>query len=301
MKKIKTVAVAITACLAVGALATSCMFLPDKDEKLDFKSLKLLQAFDFDDDSLDTDYWNEQVWNPGVVNNEVQSYVKGNAKIVDDDTATDGKILRLTATSTNGSTWKSSRIDTATKFNFNTGYIEARLRMPVAYDKNGDIVENKGVWPAFWMMPENLIDEDGKDTKGGVYGTWPRSGELDIMEYSPSTSGEKTYSTIHHALSKTDGTDQYSSLGSIVFDDPYDWHTYGLYWTSGTLEAFYDGVSLGTVYANPGNENWAKWPYDQDFYIILNLAMGGNLGGAINKEMRKVEYDVDYIHVYKTK
>jgi beta-glucanase (GH16 family) len=91
------------------------------------------------------------------------------------------------------------------------------------------------------------------------------------------------------------------SLGGKFFDDPYEWHTYGLLWTSGTVEAYYDGKSLGTVYANPGSNNWAKWPYDQNYYIILNLAMGGTLGGAINSDMKRAEYDVDYVRVYKAK
>ncbi|MCR5217359.1 glycoside hydrolase family 16 protein [Treponema sp.] len=300
--KYKVLAATAAAILASSAVITSCCFLPDDDEKLDLSEYELYWCDEFDGSSLDTDTWNEQVWASGKVNNEVQSYAAGHATIVEDDEATDGSVLRLTATSSNGSTWVSSRIDTATNFNFKYGYVEARIKMPVAYDSSSgsNVIENKGVWPAFWMMPENVYDDEGESTDGGVYGVWPRSGELDIMEYSPSTSGEKTYSTIHHATSKTDATDSYSSLGDKTFDNPYEWHTYGLLWTSGTVEAYYDGQSLGTIYANTGN-NWAKWPYDQNFYIILNLAMGGTLGGSINSDMRRAEYDIDYVRVYKAK
>lgn len=295
----------VAAIITAGTLVTSCCFIPDdKDETIDLNDYELIWADEFDGTSLNAGNWTEQVWEKGRVNSELQSYAKGKAVIVDDDTSSDGKVLRLTATGS-GSSWVSSRIDTSGKFNFRYGYVEARLKMPVAYDnadpKKSSVVENKGVWPAFWMMPENALDDEGKPSNGGVYGIWPRSGELDIMEYSPSTSGEKTYATIHHAKSASDASDDYSSLGSRFFDDPYEWHTYGLMWTGGTVEAFYDGKSLGTVYANPGRSNWAKWPYDQNFYIILNLAMGGNLGGAVNPEIKRAEYDVDYVRVYKAK
>ena len=190
--------------------------------------------------------------------------------------------------------------------------------MPIAY-KNTTETEanllvddeetpvNNGVWPAFWMMPNGTesVDEEGNTVydPNGEYGAWPRSGELDIMEYSPSTSGQTVYSTIHHATSTTDATDKYSSLGRKEIEVPSynnesDWHTYGLLWTSGTLEAFYDGKSLGTVYANAGN-SWAKWPYDKDFYLILNLAMGGNLGGSIDGKMNMAVYEIDYVRVYQ--
>jgi len=302
-RKYKILGTTAAAVIAASAVITSCCFLPEEEEELDLSKYELVWSDEFDGNSLDTDNWNEVVWAKGTVNNEVQSYAKGKTSIVEDDDATDGSVLRLTATGS-GSSWVSARIDTSTKFNFKYGYVEARLKMPVAYDKSsgGNVIENNGVWPAFWMMPEDAVDEDGNSLgTGGEYGIWPRSGELDIMEYSPSTSGEKTYATIHHSTSKTDATDDYSSLGSKTFDDPYEWHTYGLLWTSGTVEAYYDGKSLGTVYANPGSNNWAKWPYDQNYYIILNLAMGGTLGGAINSDMKRAEYDVDYVRVYKAK
>ncbi len=258
--------------------------------------MKLVWSDEFDAGSLDTSVWTKEIWSSGKVNNEVQAYVDSadNCKVgdeIEDDSgnvSTDGQTLKIIATSSNGSTWNSTRIITSGAVSAKYGYIEARLKMPIAYDASGNVIDNTGVWPAFWMMPED-----------SEYGEWPRSGEIDIMEYSPGTTGQKTYATLHHSASASDaGTDTYPSLGGVTFDNPYEWHTYGMMWTSGTLEAFYDGESLGAVYANPGN-NWAKYPFDKNFYVILNLAMGGNLGGSINSDMRKAVYEIDYVRIYQ--
>ena len=317
MKKHILLGAASVALITASLYVTSCMFIPKSEEKLEFSknknsvslgktTYKLVWQDEFDQASLNTDDWNRVVWNAGKVNNEVQKYVAdaSYSKIGPaSEGSTDGSSLKIVAKKNSG-TWSSARIDTSDKQKFKYGYFEARIKMPVAYkattaSEANYIEDNKGVWPAFWMMPNGTDDDPN-----GMYGVWPRSGELDIMEYSPSTSGQSVYSTIHHATSATDAKDSYSSLGknqitAPSYDDEGDWHTYGLLWTSGTLESFFDGESRGTVYANPGNKNWAKWPYDQDFYIILNLAMGGNLGGAINSSMQMAEYEIDYVRVYQ--
>lgn len=320
MKKTRKIIVALSS-LALAAALSSCIFFPQKEESLTYSKdwnkvtigdnvYKLKWSDEFDqEDGLDTSNWNRVVWAKGHVNNEVQAY-KADEKYSKVSNGT----LKIVAQGS-GSSWNSGRIDTSGKQPFKYGYFEARIKLPVGYkatteseenllvDEEGNPVNN-GVWPAFWMMPEDATDEDGKSLgTGGQYGVWPRSGEIDIMEYSPSTAGNSAYATLHHALSETDATDVYPSLGrkavsTPTYDNDSDWHRYGLLWTSGTLEAFYDGNSLGTVYANGGG-SWAKWPYDQDFYIILNLAMGGVLGGAINSGMRMAVYEIDYVRVYQ--
>jgi beta-glucanase (GH16 family) len=78
-----------------------------------------------------------------------------------------------------------------------------------------------------------------------------------------------------------------------------EWHTYGLRWTDEYVEAFIDNVSLGTKYYNDQKGNFATWPYDQKFYIILNLAMGGDLGGSIDSSLTEAVYEIDYVRVYQ--
>ncbi len=276
------------------ALATiSCGFLPeDEEEKLDLSGMKLVWSDEFDSETKTAPSetnWTHEIWAKGRVNNEQQAYKKDlKYAYVSDGT------LKIVAKKENGS-WNSARLKTEDAdgtHSWKYGYFEARLKMPAG----------KGVWPAFWMMPHDPTGNSGD----GAYGGWPRSGELDIMEFSPGTTGNKVYSTVHHSESSSSSDkDKYSSLGSKMIDDASTgWHTYGLRWTESYVEAFYDGVSLGARYYNTaynsGNpDTWVAWPYDQKYYIILNLAMGGNLGGGIDSSLTEATFEIDYVRVYQ--
>jgi beta-glucanase (GH16 family) len=260
---------------AATAMITSCIFAPEEEVSNDPKSgLSLVWSDEFDSGTTpSTANWTHEVWNPGYVNNEKQYYTESS------DTAyvSDGT-LKIRAYKSSGN-WYSARIKTAGLHSWKYGYMEARIKQPAG----------NGVWPAFWMMPED-----------SSYGTWPRSGELDVMEYSPNTTGNSTYATVHHSKSSSAaGSDLYSSLGSKTLSDATStFHTYGLKWTSSYVEAFYDGSSLGTKYYNDGG-GWVNWPYDKSFYIILNLAMGGTLGGTIDSSLTEALYEIDYVRVYQ--
>lgn len=323
MKRLTKAVLTSAAVLAVSFCAASCIFLPQGEEKLEFskdrkkvtigsQEYKLKWSDEFDDDALDSENWNRVVWPKGKVNDEVQAYsADAQYSVVKDGT------LKIYAKGSGG-TWTSARIDTSDKQKFKYGYFEARIKQPVAYknttESEGNLLlnddgepVNNGVWPAFWMMPNayEYENEDGELERDehGAYGIWPRSGEIDIMEYSPTTHGTSAYATYHHFDATKARNDGYSSLGEIsvktpVYDDDSDWHTYGMLWTDGILEAYYDGKSLGTFYVN-ANSGSDQWPYDQDFYLILNLAMGGSLGGGINSGMKMAVYEIDYVRVYQ--
>jgi beta-glucanase (GH16 family) len=276
MKQQHKVIIPVLLLCAAAAMATSCIFVPEEDASGDPKEgLSLVWSDEFESGTTpSTDNWIKEVWEKGKVNNEQQAYVDN------DDTAyvSDGT-LKIKAMKDSSGNWTSARIKTAGLHSWRYGYMEARIKQP----------SGNGVWPAFWMMPED-----------SSYGTWPRSGELDIMEYSPGKTDDSTYATVHHSKSSASaGTDSYSSLGSKSFSDATStFHTYGLKWTSSYVEAFYDGSSLGTKYYNDGS-GWVNWPYDKNFYIILNLAMGGNLGGTIDSSLTEAEYEIDYVRVYQ--
>ena len=291
MKKKHFAAIAFSL-LGAGVLALtaiSCGFLPeDEDDKLDLSGMSLVWSDEFNSGTTPSENnWSYEVWDKGKVNNEQQAYKKS-SKYASISNGT----LKIKAYKEAGE-WVSARIKTEDAdgtHSWKYGYFEARMKMP----------KGKGVWPAFWMMPHDPTGKSGN----GPYGVWPRSGELDIMEYSPGTSGNKLYATVHHSNSMDDaGTDSYSSLGSKFLDDAdTNWHTYGLRWTESYVEAFIDGVSLGDKYYNGGynsNNGWVKWPYDQKFYIILNLAMGGNLGGTIDSSLTQATFEIDYVRVYQ--
>lgn len=261
---------------AAAVMTASCMFKPDEEESADpTDGLSLVWSDEFDSGTTpSSSNWTKEIWSKGYVNNEVQAYVSS-----DDNAYVSDGTLKIKAIKDSSGSWTSARLKTYGLHYWKYGYMEARIKMP----------SGNGVWPAFWMMPED-----------SAYGTWPRSGELDIMEYSPSTTGNKVYSTIHHSKSSSSAsTDAYSSLGAVTYSDAASsFHTYGMKWTSSYVEAFYDGTSLGTKYYNDGN-GWVNWPYDKSFYIILNLAMGGTLGGTISSSLSSATYEIDYVRVYQ--
>lgn len=136
-------------------------------------------------------------------------------------------------------------------------------------------------------------------SENGVYGKWPRSGEIDILEYSPSTFGNDVYGTIHYGTGIVDNENHFWKNLIRTQLDSVDkkFHKYGLLWTEDKIEFFYDRKSLGSVWERQGKSN-VEWPYDQNFHIILNLAMGGTLGGKIPDDMTIAQMNVNYVRVY---
>lgn len=258
----------------IASIFTSCIFLPPSHDETGNENMTLVWSDEFEGTKLNLKNWAYETGKTGWGNNEEQNYVTSAAN----STVSNGT-LKINAIKTS-SGWTSARLVTKGKHSWKYGYMEARIKLPEG---------TSGIWPAFWMMPED-----------SVYGTWPRSGELDIMEYSPATSGEATFATVHHSSSASNaGTDKYDGLGrAVISTRSSEFHTYALKWTESYVEAFYDGKSLGTKYVNDGR-GYVNWPYDQNFFIILNLAMGGNLGGAIPSNMTKATFEIDYVRVYQ--
>lgn len=220
----------------------------------------------------DTSKWKYQIGNDGWGNHELQNYISN--KTTAKTAVVEDNMLKIKAYK-EGDEWKSARLNT--KDHWKYGYIEARLK----------VTDRKGAWPAFWMMPQD-----------SVYGTWPNSGEIDIMENAPSTCGNhKAFSTLH-AEGHWGGDG--ASIGAKVFGEEFssEWHTFGVLWTEDKITSFYDDKEKGS-YSNDGTSK--NWPYDKDFYIILNLAIGGDLGGTgdVGKLNGNAEFLVDYVRVYQ--
>ena len=168
----------------------------------------------------------------------------------------------------------SARIKTARKVSFMYGRIEARMKLPVGV----------GTWPAFWMLGGDLLD--------GV--PWPECGEIDIMEYRGDMSDQST-SAIHSPT-----TPQGSGLGTRFLNfaplsDGY--HTYAIEWKKNSIDFIVDGRVNGSVTsADTGTRGWV---FNQKFFMILNLAMGGTYAGEfIDPTMNQAELNIDYIRYY---
>jgi beta-glucanase (GH16 family) len=148
----------------------------------------------------------------------------------------------------------SARLKTARKLSFQYGRIEARIKMP----------QGVGTWPAFWMLGGDLLD--------GV--PWPECGEIDIMEFRGDISDQST-SAIHGPT-----TPQGSGLGARFLNvAPLsdDFHTYAIEWKKNSLTFIVDGRVTGTF--SPADTGSRGWVYNQKFFLILNLAMGGTYAG----------------------
>ena len=240
---------------------------------------KLIFSDEFNGTSLDMKKWNYEVHEKGWVNNELQEYVAGT-----DNTYLENGHLVIKANK-DGDRITSGRINTQSKFNFKYGRVEARIKFP----------EGKGLLPAFWMMPQ---DES-------LYGQWPKCGEIDIAEVLGDNT-KKLYSTIHFGEENGSQVEKQGALelkeGSL--SDSY--HVIACEWQPDSIKMYMDGKLVAQMYdwftrdPNSGEYTFPA-PFDQPFYIIFNLAVGGNWPGNPDETLDydKAKLEVDYVRVYQ--
>ena len=164
----------------------------------------------------------------------------------------------------------SGRIDTKGEFRFVYGSASARMKLPAG----------PTCWPAFWVMGD---------------GSWPNNGEIDVMEYV-GREPDLIIGTLHGpGYSGASGVSQWNRQEYAIADD---FHTYAIEWKPGQIDWYYDGEKYHTV--TPGNLSGRQWVFDQPFFVILNLAVGGRLGGPIGLDtVFPAQYTVDYVRVYQ--
>jgi beta-glucanase (GH16 family) len=218
----------------------------------------------------DSRRWGYDIGAGGWGNNEAQFYTNSNAFVV-------GGHLVLSARRENrgGAAYTSSRLVTKNKASFLYGRFEARIKLPAG----------RGTWPAFWMLPSD-----------NAYGNWPNSGEIDIMEhvgYDPNVVHITT-----HCLSAYAGAG--ITATKTIPTALTDYHLYRIDWTPTYIKGYIDNL---LVYTNekPANSTWVNWPYNRRFHLLLNVAVGGNWGGAqgIDDNIFPVSMLVDYVRVYE--
>ncbi|MEI8342333.1 MAG: glycoside hydrolase family 16 protein, partial [Verrucomicrobiota bacterium] len=240
---------------------------------------KLIWSDEFNSSSLDTTKWGFEVNGKGGGNGEKQYYTnrQQNAKI------TDGKLV-ITARKENFQgpdgkrEYTSARLVTKGKADWKYGRFEARLKFP----------KGKGYWPAFWLMPT-----------GSVYGGWARSGEIDIAE----VIGDKPnilYGTLHYGdkWPKNTHTGDKIILPSGDFSD--DFHVIAIEWEEGEIRWYLDGklYQTQTQWHSAGGPFPA--PFNQKFFIILNVAVGGAWPGPPAPDtVFPQAMEVDYVRVYE--
>lgn len=275
MKK-KRYAKGIMLLLSIGLMAfviSACGFLPEDEDKVTKDGMTLVWSDEFNYTGVpDATKWKYQTGGGGWGNEELQEYTD-NTSTADTASVADG-LLTIKAYYKDGK-WKSARMNSKQSWKY--GYIEARMK----------ITDKKGAWPAFWMMPTD-----------SVYGPWPKSGEIDIMENAPAIGDHRIFSSLH---AEGHGGEHPVSIGSKTYTENLsnEWHTIGIKWEQNKITAIYDGEEMGS-YQNDGTTK--NWPYNQDFHIIMNLAIGGTLGGtsyASSLQGTGAEFQIDYVRVYQ--
>ncbi len=235
----------------------------------------LIWADEFEGTALNLNKWTPQVGDGcaegicGWGNNELQYYKAENA------TVSNGH-LHITARRerVRNKEYTSARIRTINKGDWTYGRFEARINLPAG----------GGLWPAFWMMPTD-----------DVYGSWPKSGEIDIMEFI-GWQPDRTLGYIHYGDDWPNNQHQGTTFTRHTGVFPGNWHDFAIEWEPGIIRWFVDDYLFQTKTA----EDVAPyhWPFDQDFHFILNVAVGGNLGGAVDNNIFPATMKVDYVRVY---
>ena len=237
---------------------------------------KLIWSDEFDGNTLNTSNWSYQLGDGcsinlcGWGNNELQWYKEENVQVANGLMTISAKREDF-----NNKTYTSARIRSINKVDVKYGRIESRMKLP----------KGQGIWPAFWMMPT-----------ANVYGDWPFSGELDIMEYL----GHETnmiHGTLHFGQAWPNNRSTSSSF--IKQGDGFhnDFHTYALEWTENNIKWFIDGY----LYAEKGPQDLGgqPWPFDQKFHFIYNMAVGGGWPGNPNAStVFPQNFQIDYVRLY---
>lgn len=220
-----------------------------------------------------SDLWYYETGGHGWGNNELQTYVSGSVN-GERLASVENGILTITAKKIEGTVYS---IRMNTKQSWKYGYFEARLKLP----------SGKGTWPAFWMLPQNFT-------------AWPDDGEIDIMEevgYNPDV----VVSSIHCAAYNHGLGTQKS--GSVLLPSAQtEFHVYAMEWTKDFIRMLVDGEEIFR-YVNDGKGSRNTWPFNAPFYIKLNLAWGGDWGGAqgVDESVLPATYQIDYVRVFEKK
>lgn len=172
--------------------------------------------------------------------------------------------------------YTSARLLTRNRDAWKYGRFEIRAKLP----------SGKGTWPAIWMLPEEW-----------VYGGWPESGEIDIMEHV-GHEPNRVYATVHtEAFNHVEGTQDTDTLR--IPDAEEAFHLYALEWTPEQISWSVDGQQYATF--RNRHDTYKEWPFDEPFHLILNIAVGGNWGGSqgVDDTIWPQKLIIDYVRVYQ--
>ncbi len=243
-------------------------------DSLEIEGYELVWNDEFNyDGALDDAKWDYDIGGDGWGNNESQYYTNDSVNV----RVNNGKMTIEAHYYENVTiNYTSARVVTRYKGDWKYGRIEVKAKLPTG----------RGTWPAIWMLPTDW-----------VYGGWPSSGEIDIMEhvgYDPTV----IHGTVHtEAYNHKIGTQVGSQLKiPTAFSE---FHIYAIEWDEEKIDFYVDDNKYFTF--NNENKSFREWPFDKRFHLIMNIAIGGSWGGVqgIDNSMFPVKMDVDYARVYE--
>ncbi|MCD1259259.1 carbohydrate binding domain-containing protein [Paenibacillus athensensis] len=242
---------------------------------------------EFNGDQVDTSKWNFVNQGGGFGNRELEYYTPRteNARIEPLDDGNKGLVIEARKEKYNGQDYTSAKLFSQNKGDWTYGKFEIRAKLP----------KSQGIWPAIWMMPTNY----------DLYGPWPATGEIDIMElvgHEPAT----VWGTLHYGMPWKYSNSSFKLPGTMDFSQ--DFHTFSIEWEPGEIRWYVDGIFYqrqNDWYTKRDGESapytWPA-PFDRDFYIQLNLAVGGDWPQfPDNTTIFPSRMTVDYVRVYKLK
>ncbi len=226
----------------------------------------LIWSDDFNTDGApDSAKWGYDLGAGGWGNNELQNYTSSSSNVI-----VSGGTLKITAKAQALGTanYTSTRLKSQGKFQFKYGKVEVRAKLPVG----------GGTWPAIWMLGDNI-------TSVG----WPACGEIDIMEHKGNFPNV-IYGSLHYPGHSGGNS---NSNTTTISGASTDFHIYKAIWSSSSIQFFVDNV-MYHYFANTSSV-----PFNADFFLLLNVAMGGDFGGTIDPAFVQSTMEVDYVKVYQ--
>ena len=251
------------------------------EERLAKAGWKMVWADEFDGPAIDSANWTHEVNCWGGGNNEQQCYVDDAKNSFIQDGMLHIVALADNPTGSEGESMphSSARLVSRDKADFKYGRFEARIKLPVG----------QGLWPAFWMLPSD-----------DQYGGWAASGEIDIMEaVNLSPSANLVHGTLHYG-----GSWPMNTYTGEAYEPPAyagaTFYKYAVEWEEGAIHWFVDDVHYSTQTEWYTLNSDFPAPFDQKFFLILNVAVGGNWPGSPNAATSfPQEMVVDYVRAYE--
>lgn len=230
---------------------------------------------DFSKENLDESKWSYDIGSKGWGNNENQYYTKENVYIENNTLIIEGKIEDK-----EDKNYTSSRINTFGKFSMRYGKVDVIAKIP----------KGNGTWPAIWMLPNSFKDREYR---------WPKCGEIDIME-NIGRDHEVIHFSLHTGKYNHRDNTQITNFLSIP-NSTSKFMKYSLVWTPDYIEFLIDDTQYFKVEKGSNNRDidFDGWPFDQEFFLIINLALGGNWGGKIDDSILPVRFEIKDVKMYK--